>query len=160
MSITFVKVKVVNMANPRRSRRYEFLVDSGAVYTVVPEAELKKLGVEPTSEEEFTLANGETFKKSVGNALFEFGGKLRAAPVIFGDKGIFLLGATTLEALGLIRDPVRRELKPLPMVLMRVALMTDIRSICGFRLYVPKIGKQPSHQRSISTHRTDDADVR
>src|SRR5207253_10449190 len=90
MAITFVKVKVANMANPRRSRRYEFLVDSGAVYTVLPESELKKLGVEPTSEEEFTLANGEIFKKSVGNALFEFGGKLRAAPVIFGDKGIFL----------------------------------------------------------------------
>ena len=120
MAITFVKVKVANMANPRRSRRYEFLVDSGAVYTVVPETELKKLGVEPTSEEEFTLANGETFKKSVGNALFEFRGKLRAAPVIFGDKGIFLLGATTLEALGLILDPVRRQLKPLPMFLMRL----------------------------------------
>jgi len=118
MAITFVKMKVANMANPKRCRRYEFLVDSGAVYTVLPEAELKKLGVEPTSEEEFTLANGETFKKSVGNALFEYGGKLRAAPVIFGDKGIFLLGATTLESLGLILDPIRRQLKPLPMLLM------------------------------------------
>ena len=127
MAITFVKVKIVNMANPRRSRRYEFLVDSGAVYTVVPETELKKLGVEPTSEEEFTLANGETFKKSVGNALFEFGGKLRAAPVIFGDKEIFLLGTTTLVALGLILDPIRRQLKPLPMFLMRCA--DDIREV-------------------------------
>lgn len=118
MAITFVKVKVANMANPRRSRRYEFLVDSGAVYTVLPESELRKLGIKATSEEEFTLANGETFKKAVGNALFEFEGKLRAAPVIFGDKGIFLLGATTLEALGLILDPIRRQLKPLPMILM------------------------------------------
>jgi len=58
MAITFVKVKVANMANPRRSRSYEFLVDSGAVYTVLPESEVKKLGVEPTSEEEFTLPNG------------------------------------------------------------------------------------------------------
>lgn len=99
-AITFVKVKVANMASPKRSRRYEFLVDSGAVYTVVPENELKKLGIKPTSEEEFTLANGETFKKAVGNALFEFEGKVRAAPVIFGDRGIFILGATTLEALG------------------------------------------------------------
>src|SRR6266571_8059819 len=86
MAVTFVKVKVANMANPRRSRRYEFLVDSGAVYTVLPEKELKKLGVEPTSEEEFTLANGETFKKAAGNALFEFEGKVRAAPVVFGEK--------------------------------------------------------------------------
>ena len=109
------------MANPKRCRRYEFLVDSGAVYTVLPGSELKKLGIKPTSEEEFMLANGETFKKAAGNALFEFEGKVRAAPVIFGDKGIFLLGATTLEALGLILDPIRRQLKPLPMVLMRCA---------------------------------------
>ena len=120
MAITFIKVKVANMASPKRSRQYEFLVDSGAVYTVIPENELKKLGIKPTSEEEFMLANGETFKKSAGNALFEFEGKVRAAPVIFGERGIYLLGATTLEALGLILDPIRRQLKPLPMVLMRI----------------------------------------
>jgi hypothetical protein len=28
-----------------------------------------------------------------------------------------LLGALTLEALGLVLDPLRRELKPLPMIL-------------------------------------------
>jgi hypothetical protein len=44
---------------------------------------------------------------------------VRAAPVVFGDKGIFLLGATTIEAFGLILDPIRRELRPLPMVLMK-----------------------------------------
>ena len=118
MAITFVELKVANMAKPRISRRYEFLVDSGAIYTVIPKSELKKLGVKPTSKEEFILANGESFKKSVGNALFEFQGKTRAAPVVFGEKGIFLLGATTLEALGLILDPIRRQLKPLPMLLM------------------------------------------
>ena len=123
MAVTFVKVKVANMAHPKRSRRYEFLVDSGAVYSVLPENELKKLGIKPTSFEEFTLANGETFKKAVGNALFEFNGKVRAAPVIFGDKGIFLLGATTLKALGMILDPIRRQLKPLPMVLMRSQIL-------------------------------------
>ena len=44
--------------------------------------------------------------------------KKRAAPVIFGDEGVYLLGATTLEALGLILDPINRVLKALPMVLM------------------------------------------
>jgi hypothetical protein len=31
---------------------------------------------------------------------------------------VFLLGATTIEALGMILDPIRRKLKPLPMLLM------------------------------------------
>ena len=101
-----------------QTTKYEFLVDSGAVYSVIPEWELKKIGIEPTSQEEFILANGESITKPVGNAYFEYRGKTRAAPVVFGEKDIFLLGATALESLGMILDPIRRELKPLPMVLM------------------------------------------
>lgn len=118
MRITFLKVKIINPEQPRKSRECEFLVDSGAVYSVVPQDILKRLGIKPTSFQEFILANGEVVKKSVGNAYFEYEGKIRAAPVIFGDEGVFLLGATTIEALGMILDPIRRELKPLPMLLM------------------------------------------
>jgi hypothetical protein len=40
-------------------------------------------------------------------------------PVIFGDKGdASLVGALTLDALGLMVDPLRRELRPLPMLLV------------------------------------------
>lgn len=117
MAITFLKVKVSNPEDPLKSNEMKFLVDSGAIYTVVPEEELKRLNIKPTSFEEFILANGEIIKKPVGNAYFEYKGKVRAAHVIFGEKDVFLLGATTLEALGMILDPIRRELKPLPMVL-------------------------------------------
>jgi predicted aspartyl protease len=118
MAITFLKARVINPERPKRSRECEFLVDSGAVYSVVPQSILKKLGIKPTSFEEFILANGEVVRKPVGNAYFRYGGKIRAAPVVFGEEGVFLLGATTIEALGMILDPIRRELKPLPMVLM------------------------------------------
>jgi len=118
MGITFLKVKVINPEHPRKKKECEFLVDSGAVYSVVPEGILKTLGIKPTSFQEFILANGEIIKRPIGNAYFEYQKKIRAAPVVFGDKGIFLLGSTTIEALGMILDPIRRELKPLPMVLM------------------------------------------
>jgi len=118
MAITFLKVKVSNPARPKKAKVCRFLVDSGALYSVVPEEVLRDLGIKHTSSEEFILANGEVIKKPVGNALFEYRGKVRAAPVVFGEKGIFLLGATTIEALGMILDPFSRELKPLPMVLM------------------------------------------
>ncbi|MFB0555805.1 MAG: aspartyl protease [Phycisphaerae bacterium] len=118
MSITFLKVKVINPEQPKKSQECEFLVDSGVVYSVVPQNILMKLGIKSTSFQEFILANGEVLKKPIGNAYFEYEDKIRAAPVVFGDKGIFLLGATTIEALGMILDPIRRELKPLPMVLM------------------------------------------
>jgi clan AA aspartic protease len=118
MSITFLKVKVINPERPKKSQECEFLVDSGAVYSVVPQSILKRLGIKPTSSQEFILANGEVVKRRVGNAYFEYGDKIRTAPVIFGDEDVFLLGATTIEALGMILDPIRRELKPLPMLLM------------------------------------------
>ena len=118
MAITFLKVKVINPEHPKKSKECEFLVDSGAVYSVVPQHVLKGLGIKPNSFQEFILANGEVIKKPIGNAYFEYQGKVRGAPVVFGEKGIFLLGTTTIEAFGMILDPIRRELKPLPMVLM------------------------------------------
>ncbi|MGC8976239.1 MAG: aspartyl protease [Candidatus Ratteibacteria bacterium] len=113
-------MKVYNPENMKKNKYFELLVDSGAIYSIIPEEELKKLGIKPTSFEEFVLANGETIKKAVGNAYFEYKGKIRAAPVIFGDKDVYLLGITTLEALGMIIDPIKRELKPHPMILMKI----------------------------------------
>jgi predicted aspartyl protease len=117
MRIIFLSAKVINPEQPQKTRECEFLVDSGIVYSVVPESVLKKLGIKPTSFREFILANGEIVKKAVGNACFEYEGQIGAAPVVFGDEGVFLLGATTLEAFGMILDPIRRQLKPLPMLL-------------------------------------------
>jgi predicted aspartyl protease len=118
MALTFLKVRVRNPENRRKSRLYSFLIDSGAVYTVMPASQLQRLGIKASSTEQFTLANGESVEYPVGNAYFEYKNKTRAAPVVFGGDDVFLLGATTIEALGMILDPIRRELKPLPMLLM------------------------------------------
>ncbi|MEW5693789.1 MAG: aspartyl protease [Candidatus Hydrogenedentota bacterium] len=122
MAITFLKARVINPEHLKKSRKIKFLVDSGAIYSVVPEYILKNLDIKPSSSREFILANGEVIKKPVGNAYFEYKGIVSAAPVVFGEKGVFLLGATALEALGMILDPISRELKPLPMVLMELKM--------------------------------------
>jgi len=50
--------------------------------------------------------------------LFKFGQYVGFADVIFGEEGdATLLGALSLEALGLSLDPIRRELKPRRLVL-------------------------------------------
>jgi predicted aspartyl protease len=125
MGITFVKVKITNPARPKKTAIYELLVDSGAIYSVVPARDLKKLGIKAVREEEFILANGEAVTMRVGNALFEYLGKTGAAPVIFGDEGVYLFGATALESVGLILDPLRRELKPAAMLLMAARGKSD-----------------------------------
>lgn len=118
MELTNLEITIQNPANSKKSTQ-KFLVDSGAAYSVVPARILKKLGIVPTTKRRFILANGETVEWDVGNALFKYHKEIGASPVIFGDKDdIFLLGVVTLESLGLVLDPIKRELKPLPMLLM------------------------------------------
>lgn len=118
MGMTYVKVKVANPANPKRTITESFLVDSGAVYTVVPRKRLERIGIKPHSVRSFVLANGEEIKREVGTAIFEYQKQRGDSLVIFGEEGdSALLGSTTLEGFGLILDPFRRELKPLPMLL-------------------------------------------
>ncbi|MGH9444627.1 MAG: hypothetical protein ACRD3O_02685 [Terriglobia bacterium] len=69
-------------------------------------------------QEEFRLAGGSKIVRKKGVAVFKRGERAGGAGVIFGEDGdSTLLGAFTLEALGLSLDPLRRELKPLPMIL-------------------------------------------
>src|SRR5712692_1680163 len=118
MGLTVLEVEVGNPANPEVTERLEFLIDSGAIYSVVPTRVLDQLGIKPLTQQEFRLADGSKSARKKGVALFKYGERIGGADVIFGEAGDSqLLGAFTLEALGLSLDPLRRELKPLPMIL-------------------------------------------
>lgn len=118
MGLTVLEIEVGNPANPEKTEKLEFLIDSGAIYSVVPIQILEKLGIKPLVDQEFRLANGTKIIRKKGIALFKYGERIGGADVIFGEEGdSLLLGAFTLEALGLVLDPLRRELKPLPMIL-------------------------------------------
>ena len=118
MGLTVLEIEVGNLANPDITERIEFLLDSGAIYSVVPSEVLGRLGIRPLVEQEFRLANGTKITRKKGGALFKYSDRVGVADVIFGEEGdSVLLGAFTLEALGLVLDPLRRELRPLPMIL-------------------------------------------
>ncbi len=122
MGLTVLEVEVGNPANPEVTEKIEFLIDSGAIYSVVPTPILERLAIQPISEQEFRLADGTKIVRKKGIALFKYGDKIGGADVIFGEEGdSILLGAFTLEALGLALDPLKRELKPLPMILADLA---------------------------------------
>lgn len=119
MGLTHIEIGIANPARPDRFVKGRFLVDSGAIYSIVQRSLLSELGIQPHSKRAFTLANGEVIEREQGDALFEYQGRRGASPVIFGEPGDSnLLGIVTLEALGFILDPLRRELKPLPMLLV------------------------------------------
>ncbi len=114
----------IDIANPARSEDFQtehFLIDSGAVYSVVQRSVLETLGIQPHSRRTFTLANGDQIERELGDALFRYKEHRGAAPVIFGEPGDSnLLGVVTLEALGYVLDPLKRELRALPMLLARL----------------------------------------
>ena len=118
MGLTDLNIEVGNPANPEVTESVELLVDSGAVYSVVPKPILERLGIRPLAEQEFRLADGSRIVRTKGTAIFKHGERIGGADVIFGEEGDSqLLGAFTLEALGLSLDPLRRELRELPMIL-------------------------------------------
>ena len=118
MGLTVLQIEVGNPAKPETTEEIEFLIDSGAIYSVVPTPILERLGIRPLVEQEFRLANGTKIVRKKGGALFKYQDRIGVADVIFGEEGdSVLLGALTLESLGLSLDPLRRELVPLPMIL-------------------------------------------
>jgi clan AA aspartic protease len=140
MGLTYVRASIANPANPRRSARLRFLVDSGAMYSVVPTSVLKRLGIKPGKTKTFILADGTEIKRSLGQALFRMDGEEGASPVVFGEKAdSILLGSLSLEALGLIFDPFKRELRPLR---MRLAAH---RPGCNYSALAPPVLLKKGH---------------
>ena len=118
MGLTHLQVKVGNPANGGKQETVQCLLDSGAIYSLIPGVVLKRLGIKPHSTREFVLANGEVVRRKLATATFEYQGYRGDSMVIVGERGDEpLLGATTLEGFGLVLDPFRRELRPLNLTL-------------------------------------------
>ncbi len=118
MGITKVKLTIKNPFNLKISETADFLVDSGAHYTVLPERIVKKLGIKKSYDQEFVLADGSVVKRSIGSAVVDFEGRELSVPVVLGkeDDGS-LLGVTTLESFGLMLDPFKRKIFPTKLML-------------------------------------------
>ena len=118
MGLTYIQASIANPAKPHRMVRLKFLVDSGAIYSVVPTPVLRRLGIKPAKTRSFLRADGSEIKRTLGEALFRIRGDEGTSPVIFGQEGdSALLGSVSLEVLGFMLDPFKRELRPLPMLL-------------------------------------------
>ena len=90
------------------------LVDTGAVYSMFPARLLRRLGVEPFDEKEFTLADGSKRRLELGEVRLRIGPDERASVAIFGPDDRALLGAVSLQEFGLIADTTHHELVPAP----------------------------------------------
>ena len=96
----------------------EALVDTGATYTSIPEDVLERLGIEVREKRPFELADDRVVEYPVGYATMRVEHREVIALVVFGPVGTApLLGATTLETVGLGVDPINQRLIPVPALL-------------------------------------------
>ncbi|MBI5473447.1 MAG: aspartyl protease family protein [Ignavibacteriae bacterium] len=96
-----------------------FLVDSGATYTLLTERAWKAIGLRPKRKVEFTLADGTPIMRYVSECFISLPQGEGHTPVILGEAGDEpLLGVITLEELGLTLNPFNRTLQPMRALLM------------------------------------------
>ena len=113
MGLTFIEAALTGPTGGQRN--VKFLVDSGATYSLLPQEDWQALGLQPKRNLSFTLADGTTISRDVSECRIAVAGHEGHSPVILGepDDDQALLGIVTLENLGLILDPFKRQLRPM-----------------------------------------------
>ena len=113
MGLTHVAVRLFN-SDSQNTYEADFLVDTGAMDTMAPAFELKKIGIQPVGKDLYELANGELVELEHGNAELTFMGEVVPIRIIFGpDDSKPLLGVTALESAGFMVDPKNQTLRKL-----------------------------------------------
>lgn len=99
-------------------KNINFLVDSGANYTLLDKETWESLGLKQKKILTFTLADGTKIERGVSECRIEILGEEFHTPVILGETGDEpLLGAVTLEIMGVVLNPFNRTLQPMRMML-------------------------------------------
>ncbi len=115
----FTVQATVGNLDAAEQEQVEALVDTGSTFSALPASLLRRLGIAPTLTRRLRLANGQVEEDQAGTACFAVNGRDGVAMVVFGLEDVYLLGATTLESLLFVVDPVNKQLIPEVGLLMR-----------------------------------------
>jgi predicted aspartyl protease len=115
MGITYIEGTVTG---PRGNRVVEFLVDSGATYSLLPHDIWTAIGLVPKRSGSFALGDGSRIERNISECHISFSMGEGHSPAILGEPGdAALLGVVTLENLGLVFNPFTRALHPMRLLL-------------------------------------------
>ncbi len=107
------KLAVWNPASPSRVEELELLVDTGASYSWFMRERLEALGIRPTGRMQFRTIDGRVLERDVAPVFVRSDSHIGSDTVVAAESGdAEVLGAHTLESLGLAADPVQKRLIP------------------------------------------------
>lgn len=114
-----VQAKIANPLKRNLEKELEFIVDTGAIYTVISKKIAESIELKESGKRRFRTGSG-IVELPVAEAYLTLEGEgITTLVAITHDDGTpSLLGVTTLELLGLQVDPVNGKLKPLELLIL------------------------------------------
>ena len=107
------KLAVWNPASPSRVEELELLVDTGASYSWFSRQRVEALGLRPTGRMQFRTIDGRMLEREVAPVFIRSDGHVGGDTIVVAELGdAEVLGARTLESLGLAADPEQQKLIP------------------------------------------------
>jgi len=124
-----VKLRVWNPAKPGEVEELDAFVDTGAAFSWISRARLDRLGVAASRKMSFRTIEGRLLEREMATVYVATGTYSVPDVVVMAEAGeMEVMGAHTIEGLGLAADPVQKRLVPTVML----ALAADaVKRICG-----------------------------
>ena len=109
-----------NPTEPKRCWEGEFLVDTGAMETLVPRERLEAIGIEPERQRVYGLVDGSGVTMNIGVCEIEFMDEVIGATIVFGhDAAEPLLGVVALQSANVEVDPKNQWFEKLPVARLK-----------------------------------------
>jgi predicted aspartyl protease len=107
------KFKIWNPAVPEKSQELEALVDTGAAFSWISRQRLEGLGLQPSRRMSFRSIDGRVMERDMTAVYIASAGYSAPDMVVMAESGeMEVLGAHSIEGLGLAADPVQKKLTP------------------------------------------------
>jgi len=126
MSTFTAKLRIWNPEDPQKIEELEPFVDTGAAFSWISRTRLQRLGVAPSRQMRFRTIDGRVLERDL--AIVYVGANENTAPdlVVVAEAGeMEVIGAHSLEGLGVAADPVQRKL--VPTVMLALGARSDLQ---------------------------------
>jgi predicted aspartyl protease len=115
------KLRVWNAEHPENVEELEAFVDTGAAFSWISRARLERLGVGPIRRMPFRTIEGRVLERDMATVYVAANGYSVPDVVVMAEAGeMEVMGAHSIEGLGLAADPVQKKLVPTVMLALAV----------------------------------------
>jgi predicted aspartyl protease len=111
------KLKVWKEDRPEGVQELDLLVDTGASFSWISKARLVGLGVKPAYQMPFRTIDGRLLERDMAVVYIATNGRSVPDLVVMAEEGESeVMGAHSIEGLGMAADPVQKKLVPTVML--------------------------------------------